>query len=307
METKVNYTVVGLLVILLGAALIFLGFWLTTFKQGKEYGVYAAYVKEDVTGLSDQSVVRFNGVPVGYVQVIEIDPKDPQLVRLTLKIEKGTPITTSTTATLYPQGITGLVYVGLKAGSAGAPLLKAKRGQKHPVILSKPSILTQLSTVLPEVATNLKILSHSINDVFDEGNRQSIRNILKNTDQFTKTLSDNSQNLDSSMKSLRVALNNSAKASRELPQVMRELNSTLQSVNRISHQVDLASRSMTKTMKSGQVLVQNLSDQVMPNTEQLMAQLQSLTINLQAVATELRRNPSILVRGKQQQALGPGE
>ena len=181
------------------------------------------------------------------------------------------------------------------------------RGQKHPVILSQPSIRKQLSTVLPEVATNLKILSHSINDVFDEGNRQSIRNILKNTDQFTKTLSDNSQNLDSSMKSLRVALNNSAKASRELPQVMRELNSTLQSVNRISHQVDLASRSMTKTMKSGQVLVQNLSDQVMPNTEQLMAQLQSLTINLQAVATELRRNPSILVRGKQQQALGPGE
>src|SRR3990167_10024623 len=113
MDTKVNYTIVGLFVILVGAIAVLLFLWLTSLKHRDVYDTYIVYMHEEVSGLNAQSAVRYNGVKVGYVESIRLNPKDPQQVVLTLKIKQGTPITTSTIATLKSEGITGVDYVGL--------------------------------------------------------------------------------------------------------------------------------------------------------------------------------------------------
>ena len=115
MESKVNYTIVGLFVILLGIGLVAISFWLTEARHQKAYNPYLVFMGESVSGLSEQSSVLFNGVRVGYVKTITLDPENPQRVRLLLMISDETPINASTTATLMSQGITGLTYVGLKA------------------------------------------------------------------------------------------------------------------------------------------------------------------------------------------------
>jgi len=229
MESKVNYTVVGLFVVLLGAAFFLIFFWLTALRHDKVYRTYLVYVKENVAGLSVQSAVRFNGVPVGFVQSIEIDSRNPQLVKLTLRIQEGTPITTATVAELQFQGITGVMYIGLKAKSQDAPLLVPRLGQKYPVIPTQPSLILQLSEVLPELTNNVRKIGKKIDGLLDQENLDSIRGTLKNLKNFTKTLSDNSQELDESIKSLRVTLKNTAIASKKLPQTLDKLNKTLDS------------------------------------------------------------------------------
>src|SRR5690606_19698287 len=107
-----------------------------------------------------------NGVKVGYVDSIRLNPQDPQQVVLKLKIRRGTPITTSTIATLVSEGITGIDYVGLKALTSQAPPLKAKPGEKYPVIPSEPSLLVKLSTALEDVTKTIKGLTDSVGKVF---------------------------------------------------------------------------------------------------------------------------------------------
>ncbi len=307
MDSKVNYTIVGLFVILLGAALVVLIFWLTSLKHREVYDVYIVYMHEEVSGLSVQSPVRYNGVKVGYVQSIQLNPKDPQQVMLVLKIQEGTPITTSTIATLMAEGITGLDYIGLKALTAEAPPLEAKPGEKYPVIPSEPSLLLKLSTALQEVTKTVGDLSANISKVFDEKNREAIRQSLANTAKITSTIAQNSKNIDAIMVSTKKLLTNSAQASKDLPDIMKQLKATLASVKAVANKLNNAGNSVVVTMRDTRTAVQNVSQQLVPSTQQLLTQLNDVAGNLQQLSAELQHNPSILVRGKYPSPPGPGE
>ncbi len=64
----------------------------------KEYDHYIVYMDEPVSGLSDESAVKYNVYVCGYVSDIDLSPNNPQRVRLLLKIEQGMPITVDTRA-----------------------------------------------------------------------------------------------------------------------------------------------------------------------------------------------------------------
>lgn len=307
MDSKVNYTVVGAFVIVLSIALIVLFFWLSSFRHDKNYDTYVTYMHEEVTGLSVQAPVRFNGVPVGYVKSIELDPNNPQLVKLTLKIQEGTPVSTSTIATLSSQGLTGGLYVGLKAQTINAPMLVAQQGQKYPVIPSQPSLFTQLSKVLPQVTKNVEAIGQRISDVLSVKNRQAIVQILQSVKKFTQTIADNSTQLDRIVKSLDKVMVNTEKASRQFPNVMTELNQTMKAARKTASHVNRASIKINKMLANSDVMVQNFSDQLMPATQVLIQRLTELGTNLNQVSQQLSRNPSMLIRGKQLPTPGPGE
>lgn len=307
MDSKVNYTIVGLFVILLGATLVVLIFWLTSLKHREVYDIYIVYMHEEVSGLNAQSPVRYNGVKVGYVQSIQLNPKDPQQVMLVLKIQEGTPITTSTIATLMAEGITGLDYIGLKALTAEAPPLEAKPGEKYPVIPSEPSLLLKLSTALQEVTKTVGDLSANISKVFDEKNREAIRESLANTAKITSTIAENSKNIDAIMVSTKKLLTNSAQASKDLPDIMKQLKATLASVKAVANKLNNAGNSVVVTMRDTRTAVQNVSQQLVPSTQQLLTQLNDVAGNLKQLSAELQHNPSILVRGKYPSPPGPGE
>lgn len=307
MEGKVNYTVVGLFVIVLAAFLLTAIIWLTTEGHGKTYKTYLVYVHEDVTGLSAESPVRFNGVKVGYLQSIQLDNNNPKLVKLELRIERDVVITTSTYAILNAQGITGVVYVNLKAETESAPALVALPGQPYPIILSRPSLLMQLSAVLPEVTKDIQALSASIAQVLDKENRTSIRDSLKNIQTVTKTLADNSADFTASMQSLRNTLFRVSQVSDQMPETINQLNKTLSSVDQLSLQMGKTSLTINQTMQSGRLVIHNFSDQLMPAAQQALSNLSTATTSVHQLSEELQRDPSMLVRGRAPQPLGPGE
>ena len=313
-ESKVHYSVVGFFVVLLGSALIAVFFWLTTVKHDKVYKTYLVYVHEEVTGLSLDSPVRYNGVPVGYVKSVKLDPNNPQLVRIILLIEEGTPITTSTVATLRTQGITGVLYLGLKAKTENAPLLRAKRGEPYPIIPAEPSLLVQLSEVLPRITHTVNNIGKSVEKILSAQNQQALSDTLQNMSKFTDMLADNSKSLDATVKSLRVTLKNTEKASAQFPKTMDNLNDALDSVDSAANEVKNAtkkvgdaSESFGRAMTQGETLMNSLNTQIVPSTQQLLMQLNGLTTNLQGLSEKVLHNPSILVRGANPPAPGPGE
>lgn len=307
MEGRVNYTTVGIFVVVLSAFLFSFIIWMSVIGHGKSYRTYLVYVHEDVTGLSVESPVRFNGVKVGYVEAMRLDDKNPKVVKLVLRIEPDVQITTSTFSMLHAQGVTGVVYVNLKADSEDPTPLVAAAGQRYPIIPSRPSLLMQLSTVLPEITKDIQNLSASIGQVLDKENKQSIKDSLKNIATVTKTLADNSHDFTETLHSLDNTLANVSEASNHFPNAIKQLNTTLSSVNQLSSSMNQTAKTIDNTMQSGQVVIRNFSNQVMPNAEQALSNLSAATISAQQLMNQLQRDPSMLVRGKQPAAPGPGE
>ncbi|MBW5803023.1 MCE family protein [Coxiella endosymbiont of Ornithodoros amblus] len=307
MDTKVNYTLVGFFIILLGAASIVILLWFSTFRHRQTFDTYLTYMHEEVSGISAQTPVRFNGVKVGYVQKIEINPADPQQVVLTLKIQHETPITTSTIATLRSEGIMGTDYVALKALTATAPPLIAKLGEKYPVIPSEPSLLMKLSTALQEVTKTIKELSDNVGRVFDEENRRAISASLVNIQKVTKTLLDNSENIDATLYSMKRLMKNTAKASEQLPTIMHQLQDALVNIKITARQFDRAGHGIELTVGDAHTAIQNMSTQILPTVLPLLTKLNATAAYLQELSIELQHNPSMLVRGKHPPLPGPGE
>jgi phospholipid/cholesterol/gamma-HCH transport system substrate-binding protein len=285
MEFKVNYTLVGLFVIVLGAAFISIALWMTSASR-KQYDTYLVYMNEAVSGLNVQAPAKFNGVDVGKVADISLNPDNPQQVRLELKIIHGTPITQTTHASLMAQGITGLTYIGLKAQTPHAPLLTQTPGSPYPIIPSAPSLLVELDTALREAVNNLRHISHTFQETFNPQNQKAIAQSLQNIAKFTDTLAKNSGNISDTLKSSKEFLHSASLTSQRLNELSKELQTTV---------------------KAGNLTMQTVSQQALPNAMQIMQQLSQILGNVQQISNELPNNPSMLLRGKTVPPLGPGE
>jgi phospholipid/cholesterol/gamma-HCH transport system substrate-binding protein len=307
MKSKIHYTVIGAGVIFLSMLLIGGFFWLSVHKRGIDYNTYLVYMHQEVSGLSVQSQVRFNGVDVGYVESISLDADNPQLVVLKLAIDQSAPISSSTIATLRSQGVTGVDYLSLEAETMNAPPLLVRPGEQYPVILSKPSWVMQVSEVLPAIAKKISSLSDNINKVFSDKNEMNISTSLKNIQKFTQSLNQTIISLGSTMRDLHTTINNINSVSIKLPTVVDQLQKTLHAVSSTANKVGSMSTSIKGAFSSSQHLVDNLSTQVIPQTQQVLQRLSDSAVNLQGLSEKLQQNPSALIRGSQSALPGPGE
>lgn len=296
MEAKANYTLVGLVVVILSAALLSVGLWLSVGFNQKSYSLYSVYLHEAASGLNQDAAVKYNGVQVGFVKEIKLTKNDPRQVQIILSIEDGTPITTSTFATLISQGITGVSYVGLSAGSADLTPLERMPGEPYPVIPAKPSLFYQLDAIIREASDNVTKVSKQIKHMFNKENAEYVRKTLENMDKITTVFAKNSNTMDNSLKSAEEFLENLAEVSKDFPVVVKR-------VNKLSLEMSNAGVNISKTMVSGR----NAIDGVSPEAAELIRRLNTISANLEKVTNEMRQNPSVIIRGTTPPKPGPGE
>lgn len=286
MEPKTNYAVVGLSVLILITGLVGTALWLSVGFNQKKYAIYAAYFRESVGGISEESPVKFNGVQVGTVLKISLNPKDPQQVKVLLNIEEDTPITTSTVATLVSQGITGISYLGLSASSTDLTPLRKILNEPYPIIPTKPSLLNQIDAILRDVSTNINRVADKLNQILSAENRANVKKTLANFRAITDTFAQNKANIDRSLK--------------ELPQSIRDFKKAM-------NQVGAAGNQLGSTMTSGKVAIEKFSNQTITSANLLLQRLNEIAENLQKVSAEMRQNPAVIIRGSTPPKPGPGE
>src|SRR5712671_2240866 len=78
------------------------------------YATYQIYTQDPVSGLIADAPIEFHGVDVGKVKSIKL--VNPHSVNVVLSIERGTPVTSASVATITSRGLaargfTGYVYV----------------------------------------------------------------------------------------------------------------------------------------------------------------------------------------------------
>lgn len=272
MDSDVNYTLVGAFVITLTAAIVFAIIWLSSGLSAFDYKNYLIYSQESVSGLSIDAAVEYNGVKVGAVENVSLDEDNPHLVKVLLKINSKTPITQGTVATLTSRGVTGIAFIALKDAGNNLQPIAVQPGQHYPVIPTSPSLFMRLDTALTTLNKSVQTVSESLRGLLDKENLKSIKGILTNLDLVTTTLSENSQKLTTIMV-------NTSRASEQL--------------------IPLLNNSST-AMKT-------LEIQTLPATYQLLSNLNDVARTLNEVSTQLKQNPSMLIRGVAPLPPGPGE
>lgn len=307
MESKTNYTIVGVIVLILTAGLLSAGLWLSVGFNQKVYTSYTVYLHEAAAGLTEDSPVKFNGVQVGFVKSIKLNKNDPRQVEITLSIEENTPITTSTSATLISQGITGVTYVGLSAGSADLTPLQKMPGEPFPVIPAKPSLFNQIDSILKEVSENVNKVGNEAQRIFNDENAAYIKNSLANLERVSTVIANNSENINRSLKSADVFLANVAKVSDDLPAIVKDLKTGVAKFNVLATDMSKAGKNVSKTMVAGKNTLDKISQQTLPPAVLLLQRLNAISANLQKLSNEIRQNPSIVIRGTTPPKPGPGE
>ncbi len=300
METKVNYAIVGVFVLVFSMALIAGVIWLGAGAEyRKSYNDYLVYMNESVAGLNLNAPVRYRGVSVGRVKEISIAPDKQESVRILLEIESGIVIRESTVATLRSQGLTGIATIELSGGDAQSPVLEAKNGEKYPVIRSAPSLMSRLDTTITPILTNLNESIGRLNDTLNEKNRADLSRILSDLAKLSDVLARRSNAIDSGVTDASKMLANGEKASESLPQLIQRLGSAADEFEKMAKEASQSSAAARNTIAH--------VDETIPEFHSLMVQLTDLSASLKRVSAEIERNPAILVYGRPAGRPGPGE
>lgn len=222
METKGYYAIVGFFVIVLSAIGLVIALWLSVGVSTQSHTNYTIYMKESVAGLSLSAPVKYNGVDVGMVKKISIDPTDPERVVIIIAIDPSTPINTATRATLNMQGVTGIAYMELSGSNPNAPPLTIQPGQQYPIIATAPSLLFRMDIAIDRLSENLKTVTASINTIFNKKNGELLQDTLENIDAASQHLNTTMHSVQATLQSSNVTLetiNNQM-----LPQMMNLLD-----------------------------------------------------------------------------------
>ncbi len=307
---------------LLGAILIVGVLWLASGGSlQKKYVMYLAVVEESVAGLNINAPVKYNGVDVGKVKNIRLDPSNPELVRLLFAIERGTPITVDTVAVLKTQGLTGIAYVELDGGAQNAAPLVASADEKYPTIRTKPSLSTRLENILTSVLAKLDNTSSNIDSLLSTENRESFKQSLANIATVTKTIAARQAEIDQGIVNASIAAKNTAQATQKfnpmldkLAPVIDQLSLTIAQIQRsaiaiekVSNEAGIASKSVSKTVESVGANIVHHTDETLPEIQRLLIELNALSASLKRLSEQTERDPASLLRGRKPVPNGPGE
>jgi phospholipid/cholesterol/gamma-HCH transport system substrate-binding protein len=341
METRANYLLVGGFVLALTAGFMAFVVWFAKFQFDVEFRRYQIVFDGSVTGLNPGSPVRYSGVRVGEVIEVRLDRDNPQMVRTTIEVAAGTPIRQDTMASLELQGLTGGLYVLLSGGSADAPPLEPRPGEKLAVIASRASSLEQVLAGAPDLLEGANLLLARANRLLNDENTTHIGRTLANIDRLTGTLADQSTQIDTLFADAAKTMTNLREASASVAELagalkgdstrlMSQASDTLAAAEGLAGTLGRSADSVktdvgalvqdlrgTATATSG--MAREIEALVAENREPLrdftsgglyditnmIAEVRDFLVGLNRVTTEVERDPARFLFGNQQQGYEP--
>ena len=303
-----NYSIVGAFVLVLGAVLIAGVLWLASggaFQQA--YDLYLAVEDESVAGLNLNAPVKYNGVDVGKVRAIQLDPTNPQRVNLLFAIKRGTPIKEDTIAVLKTQGLTGIAYVELSGGAIASPPLGILAGNQYPVIRTKASLSARLENILTNVLAKLDSTSNNINAILSDENRAAFTRALADMATVSHTIAARKDTIDAAITHGARTLDNTAQASAHMEAVLDRIARSADAIEKMGNEVSKTSLSTGKAADAVGAEVKRISTETLPELERLLGELSTLAPSLRRLSEQTTRDPRSLLFGHKPVPEGPGE
>lgn len=306
MEARAHAIAAGLFVMLLGCAGAFALWWMA--GRSEVQSEYLLVTNGSVSGLSEQSQVRYRGIRAGKVTDISIDPADPREIRVLISLPRSLPVTRGTRAELNNQGLTGIAFVSLDDdGKDPTPL--AGVGGEPPRIRLEPSAFEKLDDRAVAMLQQGDELLTRLNRLLDDGNLARLSSMLSQAESASANIASASAELPKVAAGLRSVLSD---------ENTQRLGRTLANVEQFSREAAPLAGEMRQLLvqmkKSAETLDDlgrqtggELAGNTLPRVDAVLADLGRTARQLNRLLAEFEASPQILLFGRGGQAPGPGE
>lgn len=300
MERSTNYALVGVIATALTIGLLVFVVLLAGNRFSRKFDQYDIVFQGPVRGLSEGAEVHFNGIKVGDVTQLSIDPRDARHVIVRAKVTTGVPIRTDSIATLEPLGITGVNYVQISAGSASNPLLKTTvSGGQIPRMGSRRDAISDfLAGGGTALQRTVEVLDR-VNRLLSDDNIDHVSTMMSNLDDVTSELNRRKAIIADAQKTLE----STAAAADQFRELAKSSQGVVDSDGaKTIRQFGETAAELQGTAKDLRTLLQKLeaptSDFAIngePQITSAVADLQRTTAQLDRLLSEVQANPQGLI------------
>ena len=286
MENRSHAMWAGLFTVIFLIAAAVAAIWVS--KKNVQLKPYELVSTTPVTGLSIQSQVRYQGVPVGKVESLRFIEDKPGQVRILIGVDPKAPVTESTWAEIVTAGVTGISNVELKDDGSSKVLL-ASTVKKIADIPIKPSFLERLQSQGGGMIASLERVLLQVEKLTSDQNIASISVSLKNTAQLTERLTRTVEAFDPTLK--------------KFPKLMDGLSESIALFNAPNGPMQQA----VQSLRSMQDMVAQLRVSTLPDVTALTVSVTDAARAFTSTSRQLGQAPQSLIFGLPRAAPGPGE
>jgi len=319
METRSNQIIVGSVVLGLMVGLVFFLVWLSQ-PSREDKKSYDILFTQSVGGLAKGAPVTYSGVPVGQVDVVELDADNPEVIHVRITIDDSVPVLAATpesiarnepdgtTASLAQSGFTGPILVELNtprslAGGERPPLTTPSK-YGNPLIPPRPGGFAAILNNAPEVLDQFRQLAARLTDFFSERNQESIALILENVQVLTRSLGERGPEIAATLAEARVTLRSASVAidrfgrlastsdallQREGPATLREVRELLNRAQGTLNSANEAIASASTTIASARPALESIRERTLPDVSALLRDLRATSEALRRVTERLEQ------------------
>jgi len=303
METKAHHALVGFFVVFLTAAGVFFFLWLSQAAFDRDFREYDAVFEGPVRGLRVASEVRFNGIQVGEVTDLGLNPDNPGQVIARIRIDAATPVQVDSYAQLEPQGLTGLSYIQINSGEPDSPRLEGRLGDRAPRIYARQAQLDGLFAGGETLLESAQLTFARFGLLLSDENIESLSKTLANLETISAAFAED----DSLLQDARAAVRSFDEASQAITLAaaqFSEFGVTAQEfletdvtqmvadVSSASVEVDRASQETYDMLVSMRPALDRFSAEGLDEMTEAIRDLRSLLAAMERISLEIEEDPA---------------
>jgi phospholipid/cholesterol/gamma-HCH transport system substrate-binding protein len=304
MENRSYALMTGFFTIALLVAAVLVGLWLN--RDRTERVPFEIVTTQSIPGLNPQATVRYRGLEVGRVDDIIFDPNTTGQILIKLSVDSGSPITTTTFASLGYQGVTGIAFVQLDDDRTGSPLLRSSAERPGRIPL-RPGLLDQLEKRGLAILEKTEHITASIDKLMSPENQQTIigafDNIGKAADAYgalPKKLEPTIARLPALTAKIEDLADSATNTANNINRLATGLQAPDGPIARLNMTVDRVGSSL-------EGVASDLELQTLPHLNEMTDEAKSSLRAVKRTATSLSDRPQSILFGSPTSQPGPGE
>lgn len=311
METKANYALIGASAVAGMVLVLLFSLWIAGAEFNRAFANLVIVFDGPVRGLARGAEVRFQGIKVGEVTDLRIDPTNPDKVLARVRIDAATPVKADSVGQLEPIGLTGVNLIQITGGAKGAPTVRSQLGQPMPRIRGMPSEIDKLLGAGGDIAERTSRALLAIQSLLTEENVAKVSATLSHLEAATAELEKEKGAVREAREAI-VALRDAGRrfetaaaaveglstdARVQLADVGGKTSATVEEARLALAELRAAAATAQSTLQSTQEAAAIAAEQSLPEIALAAQDLRRLSGTLETLAIGLERAPNRFVVG----------
>jgi phospholipid/cholesterol/gamma-HCH transport system substrate-binding protein len=319
MERKAHYALIGTFVLVSLAALLAFTAWLSNAQFDKKFDNYEISFRGGVQGLSEGTEVRFNGLKVGDITELRIDPNDNNSVIVDIQVVSNTPIDFESIGRMEPLGLTGLNYIQIIPGGPNSRLIKnstdkdpfrlkgeASRidlllGSGGTVMESSQAALARINAVMTpeaimdfhEILNNLRVITSNFVDL--KVDPEIFNRTMQSIEQASSDVSLAADAVDVAAKDFDILIETDVKTVLDRSKIsMEKLDKTLSAI-------EVLSKDSNQLITDGRDAINRLSNSGLTDIEETIDSIRRVVLGLESILINFEQNPTAFIVGSSEE------